>query len=355
MISEAHLETYHITLTTKAPVFVGSGAVIKKSEYCYFPNMQKAYILDRDKFFAFLVDNNLLEKYEEFIFISGSDLVWFLNRCGYNHKHVSEFTLYSADVGDALDESRSIKDIHCFMRNNKGQAYIPGSSLKGVLRTVLLTKMIADKKYPDYFDIKDKRAADRIERYYFNQLNLNFKKKEDMVNDIMRSVSISDSEIIADSDFTLCAKYDISPKGNKKRINVVRECVKPGVEIRFALTIDKSYGKYISVDDIRAAISAFSAYYAKEYMPYFTSSNVLRPEHNTIFLGGGSGYFSKNIVYPLLGHAKAVGEVSGFMKGKFSSHNHENDANQGISPRMLKCTTYRRGEYQFGLCHIDIN
>ena len=45
-------------------------------------------------------------------------------------------------------------------------------------------------KISDYFDIKDKEQ--QIESSVTISIsNLNFKKKEDMVNDIMRSVSIA--------------------------------------------------------------------------------------------------------------------------------------------------------------------
>lgn len=354
MLKQSHLETYQVILTTQSPVFVGSGTCIKKTEYCYYPNMRRAYIIDQNKFFHFLMENQLIDKYEEFVFSGNGDLAGFLRSCGYDHNDVSQFMLYSTDVGDALNETGANKDIHCFMRNQRQQAYIPGSSLKGALRTVLLTKMIAKQPYPNTsFTLWDKKAEKQMQQYYFHRLKLK-ENKRDLLNDIMRTISISDSEPIDNSAFTLCGKQDVAPDGSVKKINVVRECVKPGVEIRFALTIDKSFGKYISVEEIRAAIADYASYYHKEYLRYFPGAQAGTLPPNSIFIGGGSGYFSKNVVYPILGHERAVRAVSDFMRGKFPAVRHEIDLQLGISPRKLKCTSYRRMRYQFGLCQVEI-
>jgi len=356
MIKESHLESYTITLTTQSPVYVGSNVCLKKTEFCYYPKIQKVLFLDRDKFLAFLIEKNLMDKYEQFIFSEKGNLALFMQDLGYGYTEMSRLKLYSVDAGDALDEKRSIKDIHCFMRNQKNQAYIPGSSLKGALRTVLLTKMIADGTYPYAMDINmgRKDGGKIIERNYFNTLTLSEKKKNDILNDIMRTVSISDSKTIDNSDMILCSKLDVAPNGLTRKLNVVRECVKPGVKIGFALTIDKSFGRFISVDEIRSSISAFSNYYNREYLRYFPSAKTAGALSNSIYLGGGSGYFSKNIVYPILGHEEAVVKVSKYMQQQFRNHNHENDIKLGISPGKLKCTSYHNVRYQFGLCRVDI-
>jgi len=354
MTNEAHLESYRVTLTTQSPVFVGSGTSVKKSEYCYFPDKQEACFLDKDKFFAFLVEKNLMEQYEEFIFSASGDLTRFLQSCGYGYDDIRGFMLYSTDAGDALDENKSIKDIHCFMRNQKNQAYIPGSSLKGALRTVLLTKLIADSRYPGTVDMRNKWSAQMAEQHYLNRLNLNPKRKGDILNDIMRTISVSDSEPIDNSNLTLCIKQDVAPDGRMKKINVVRECIRPGVDVHFALTIDKSYGDYISIEDLRTAIAQFADKYFKEYLRFFPGAKAGTVAPGSIFIGGGSGYFSKNIVYPILGHERALPVVADYMKFSFRNHKHEADLKLGISPKKLKCTSYHNARYQFGLCRIEI-
>jgi len=353
MINESHIESYTITLTTLSPVFIGSNILLRKTEYCYYPKIQKALFLDREKFFNFLVEKNLLDEYEKFIFSERGNLARFMQELGYGYDEMSKLMLYSTDAGDALDENRSLKDIHCFLRNKKNEAYIPGSSLKGALRTVILRKMISDEKYPNPIKMRDKRDGKMVEQYYLNSLNLK-KKKSDILNDIMRTISISDSGPIDNSNMTLCKKIDIAPSGAAKKINVVRECIRPGVKINFALTIDKSFGRFLSVGDIRSAVSAYSDYYNREYLSFFPNAKTGLISSNSIILGGGSGYFSKNIVYPILGHDKAVSEIANYMKGRFRIHKHENDLRLGISPRMLKCTSHGNSLCQFGLCRVDI-
>ncbi|HHW46875.1 MAG TPA: type III-A CRISPR-associated RAMP protein Csm5 [Clostridiales bacterium] len=355
MIKDSHLEIYKLTLTTQSPVFVGSGQTIKKTEYCYYPEKKQAIILDDEKFLSFLVKENLIEKYEQFIFSNSGDLAKFLQSCGYGYDDVSNLMLYSTDVGDALDDIHSKKNIHCFIRNHKNQPYIPGSSLKGALRTALLVKMVLNEPYPYPIKVGNKNEqSDIIEKYYLNVLNLKENKKE-ILNDIMRTISISDSEPIDNSNMTLCSKHDIYPNGSQKKIAaVVRECVKPGIKINFILSIDKSFGRYISVDEILDAIAHFPMYYTNEYLRFFSGAKVGSVPPNSIYLGGGVGYFSKNIVYPLLGHSEAVKEVSNFMSRKFKGHKHFRAVKLGISPKRLKCTTFNNTRYQFGICSVEI-
>ena len=72
-----------------------------------------------------------------------------------------------------------------------------------------------------------------------------------------------------------------------------------------------------------------------------------------IVLGGGSGFFAKNLIYPFYApnHAKAVKTVSQSMQQK---HKHEKDIEYGISPHTFKITEFDRFAYPIGLCQVTI-
>ena len=263
-------------------------------------------------------------------------------------------------AADALDENHSLKEIQAFIRRADGRAYIPGSSLKGCLRTVLLTNMLlrdSNKVYPiniKQLDIK-KLDIKKLESKYLHTLQIT-NKQSDMVNSIMRGISISDSEPIDEKNMILASKIDSLPDGFENRINVVRLCIAPETKITFRLTLDQNILSGANIlTKLREAIRAFDAFYIQEYNSYFAIKKEFEDlfRDDFIVLGGGSGFFAKNLIYPLYApnHAKAVETVSQSMQQR---HKHRKDIEYGISPHTFKITEFDRFAYPIGLCQVTI-
>ena len=66
-----------------------------------------------------------------------------------------------------------------------------------------------------------------------------------------------------------------------------------------------------------------------------------RPDDNTVWLGGGAGFVSKTVIYSLFGDdgIKLVPEI--FAKTGVQNHKHNKDKSLGVSPHILKLTSYR--------------
>lgn len=343
-----HLQEYTLTLTTKAPVFVGSGVVYGKMDYIFDAVRKTVSFIDQTQFFQLLIDRDLIDKYESFILNKRpSDTIqYFLkNICKLDAKTINSLIVNRVSAADALDE-----EIQAFIRRADGRAYIPGSSLKGCLRTVLLTNMLlrdSNKVYP--INIK------KLESKYLHTLQIK-KKQPDMVNSVMRGISISDSEPIDEKNMILASKIDSFPDGFKNRINVVRQCVAPETKITFRLTLDQNILSGANIlTELREAIRAFDAFYIREYNSYFAIKKEFEDlfRDDFIVLGGGSGFFAKNLIYPFYApnHAKAVKTVSQSMQQK---HKHEKDIEYGISPHTFKITEFDRFAYPIGLCQVTI-
>lgn len=343
-----HLQEYTLTLTTKAPVFVGSGVVYGKMDYIFDAVRKTVSFIDQTQFFQLLIDRDLIDKYESFILNKRpSDTIqYFLkNICKLDAKTINSLIVNRVSAADALDE-----EIQAFIRRADGRAYIPGSSLKGCLRTVLLTNMLlrdSNKVYP--INIK------KLESKYLHTLQIT-KKQPDMVNSVMRGISISDSEPIDEKNMILASKIDSFPDGFKNRINVVRQCVAPETKITFRLTLDQNILSGANIlTELREAIRAFDAFYIREYNSYFAIKKEFEDlfRDDFIVLGGGSGFFAKNLIYPFYApnHAKAVKTVSQSMQQK---HKHEKDIEYGISPHTFKITEFDRFAYPIGLCQVTI-
>lgn len=353
-----HLQEYTLTLTTKAPVFVGSGFVYGKMDYIFDAARQTVSFINQTQFFQLLIDRDLIDKYESFILNKRptDTIQYFLkNICKLDAKTINSLIVNRVSAADALDENHSLKEIQAFIRRADGRAYIPGSSLKGCLRTVLLTNMLlrdSNKVYP--IDIKQLNIK-KLESKYLHTLQIT-KKRPDMVNSVLRGISISDSEPIDEKNMILASKIDSLPDGFENRINVVRQCVAPETKITFRLTLDQNILSDANIlTELREAIRAFDAFYIQEYNSYFAIKKEFEDlfRDDFIVLGGGSGFFAKNLIYPLYApnHAKAVETVSQSMQQK---HKHEKDIEYGISPHTFKITEFDRFAYPIGLCQVTI-
>lgn len=365
-----HLQEYTITLTTKGPVFIGSGEKYLKHDYIFDEIRKTVSFIDQTKFFQLLIDRNLIDKYESFILGKRSEssvtIHYFLkNICKLDSKTIQSLISHRVSAADALDENHSLKEIQAFIRRADGRAYIPGSSLKGCLRTILLVdKVLCDpnKKNHRIPSLKGKGDNRKLENWS-SQLESNYlhtlhmtDKPNNMVNSIMRGISIADSEPICEDSMILASKIDSFPDGSKNTVPIVRQCIAPETKITFQLTLDQNILSNPNImTELRESIRSFDAFYTQEYNSYFSIKKEFEYlfEDDFILLGGGSGFFGKNLVYPFYApnHEQAVKTVSQMLPTK---HKHGKDIEYGISPRAFKITQFKRFAYPMGLCQVTI-
>lgn len=348
----------------KSPLHIGSGRVCGKKEYLFNPNSNTVQMLDMDAFLSLILRRSLADRYEAFVFSGNSNLYKFLRDNGISEE-IASVCRYRVSAADALDDSHSLKEIHTFVRNGENNVYIPGSSIKGALRTVLLSQMMQREKkgvWPD-----DKRKAQNarqmatLEGEYLNTLSLkerNGASANDAVNSIMRGIQISDSLPVQDEAVILVGKNDANPEGDAKKLPLCRECLRPGTVIRTRLTLDQSvlHGK-ISAESIMQAIAEFHDYYQRTYASRFDL-----PDHaaivggkNCLILGGGSGFFAKTVTYPYLGEKEGLTYTASSMTEQFRKHGHEKDITRhGISPHTMKYGLYKGMLYPYGVCEVKI-
>ena len=355
MRQEAHLQTFDLILKTQSPLFIGSGKRDTKKEYIFDSSKNEVTFLDEGKLFAYLAEHHLADEYEGYILRGTSrDLQDFMrNVCKIPKAELDAMTRVRINAADALDDRHTLKEIHRFVRNGRGEVYVPGSSIKGALRMALLKARILDDA-DSGADIREE-----FDEKYFHTLQLKKDNhgqpdRKNALNSIMQGIRISDSAPIADKNLCLTTKIDEFTDGSYNKINLCRESIKPGVEIRCSLTLDQSVlqGK-LTRESIEQAIGRASAYYQETVLkPYKQASNSLNSR--TILMGGGVGFQSKTIVGEVCAD-RALKVTAGILDRAFPKHEHrERDPEEGVSPRALKQTEFNHASYLYGVCEVHI-
>ena len=343
---ESYLKKYKFVFNTVGPVFIGSGQNLKKKEYIFDENKGRVKIIDVNKMLSFICkDKNLMRDYEK-LMMSGDkkdDLQSFFNDHKISEKDYKNWILRECNVkGNFKGE-----DINTFVRDGRGEAYIPGSSLKGMFRTVILSYLIrhADEEYKNEMrarvaeDFSDEHLdeVDKAMSVKFLHSKLTDSDRKDMVNSIMRGLIISDSKKIADKNMALYKKFDMSVKGEGHSLNLVRECVDFKVKIETTITIDTTIFPY-SKDELFKMFEEFTQYYKEILEDKFKGCPKHSVSNKRFFLGGGAGFISKTDLYALFDEKKAIEITGRILDSKFQNKEHLSDAKvHGISPRILKC------------------
>lgn len=365
-----YLKTYRIKLTTLGPLYIGSGRSVGKKEYIYDRIAKKVYIPDQQKMYGWLIQNGYQAQFMEFMLqekVPKEGFTAWLRQNRIDARVWKEWIAYTLDSSDAVDNDHAKIEIQACMKDAYGMVYVPGSSLKGAIRTALMgsalyrnrgklqleAKKVIDAPFSgrtNYLSREERSLSERVFHTAGRKEN-----RKDMVNDCMAGIRISDSGPLDTDCLILCRKKDELPNGNGKSLNVLRECIRPQTEIVFDLTIDSTLYKG-DAETILRAIFQFGKCYTECFGSKFRSGDVLGK--GMLYLGGGCGYASKTVTYPLFG-GNGVKTVSRIIDATLpykikGQHKHYKDVELGVSPHTIKKTTYKGKKYSFGLCQLEI-
>ena len=370
-----YLQHYTMKLTALAPIHIGSGRMIGKKEYIQHGISAPVMIPDQSRMFHGICLLHKEKAFEDFMLNSSNrgSLDEWLTQQRIDKTRIQKWISYSLDAGDAFIRTNGAestpKGIRCFYKDAYGMPYIPGSSLKGLIRTALLVSEV--KRRPEEYgrslqELEDaaprgeqKRSylasqTKRIETRAFHTLERPKTKTADAVNSVMSGLIVGDSREIRVSQLTLCQKIDYSLGHKEKPLPILREALKPGTEVLFDLTIDTQVLPY-SIEDIMEALDAFQ----KDCYEYFYRRfGRGRDAEGIVWLGGGAGFLSKTILYSLYGDraVKITNQVyrSTMSPQIYRNHHHEDDIGLGIAPHVCKCTRYQGKLYDMGMGRLEV-
>lgn len=369
-MSAHYLKQCLVSIETIGPLFVGSGHMLMKKEWIYDRKRKIGVIPDEHKLFSYLQKNGLLKAYEDFMLRDNSRLYdWAKEKNIYprNIQQVQKYTVDCSGLGQAMTD----KGVALFMKDGYGKPYVPGSSLKGAIRNIILGRMLEEKPYDPDVIVRGSKNHERksrkqflsnevrtIQQKYFHTKNLPDTKPSEMVNDMMSGIRISDSRPLDFDCLTMCIKVDVNVDGGERDMPIIRECIKPATRIEFDMSIDTTQTD-ITAEYIREAINAFLRNYNNEFLSKFRTETLY--DEDVIYLGGGVGYHSKTVTSQIVSGRKDSAEVvSNIIDNTLNNkakneHKHSRDSSLGVSPHIAKCTEYDGGIYQMGACRITIS
>jgi CRISPR type III-A-associated RAMP protein Csm5 len=135
---------FRVRLETLSPIHVGSGERLSGLDYAVLGDV--VYVVDSDRLFNAFMERGLLERYLRFVSAGGGRkmLSDFLKNVGlFNEGFLRSVSAYTMRCSRGLGFAGG--EVKAFVRGPDGSLYLPGSSLKGSLRTaVILSYLLAD-------------------------------------------------------------------------------------------------------------------------------------------------------------------------------------------------------------------
>ncbi len=367
------LKHYSMKIHTLSPVNIGSGDSIGKKEYIYLPWKQKVIVPDIARMYSDMQKKGVAGKYQQYLL--GNDPrdfgVW-LKAQGFQSGDYQRWKRYELTAGDAFEtgpNQKKQKNIACFIKDAYGMPYIPGSSIKGMIRTALLAWEIKNNRplySQDAETIRQNAEIRKKRKQYLSQETAAMEVKafhkrthpgtrlKDMVNSSLAGLIISDSREIPLERLTLCQKVDYMLDGRERKLPILRESLVPETDIYFEITIDEKMCAYM-MEDILQALDEFQK---MSYRYFYSRFQRGSQAPGTVWLGGGVGFLSKTVLYPLLEEkayetAKKIFSVT-LNREVFYKHKHEKDSALRLSPHVCKCTRYQGQLYDMGMGRIEV-
>lgn len=354
-------KAYQIELTLLGPIFIGSGEKLNSKEYIFKSKGNKVYILDIKSMFKDIIKMGLGNKLENYLIDKGDkrDLLKWLESNKIKENVWKKWVKYETSAGNTFSDTKTKNNIELCIKNPYGKPYIPGTSLKGAIKNIIISDILKnDRKLRSEIQKKIEDTKSRGRKYLSYEEGKFIEKIDEEIN--IDDIIIRDSEPLDNESLVIAKKRDLKvgkDTNRKKGLNVVRECIKPGTKIRFEVIIGDEF-RY-SIKEIEDMMKRWFRHYSDVFISKFRyKSRGKVNEDSIIYLGGGSGFITKTLIYSIFDGKEAVRQTMNVIKNTsyfaYDKHKHSYDEERyGISPYMLKLTEINNEDFEFGMCKLS--
>ncbi|MHA1439957.1 MAG: type III-A CRISPR-associated RAMP protein Csm5 [Promethearchaeota archaeon] len=357
-------KNYNLSMEIITPVHIGSGENYAFFDYYYSKKDNRIYFINIEKFFG---DNKIALRIPQIIKKKQNNQIKsFESVCKdlgvkpEDYINSNDYLEYKSII-DKFKKTSTYPEIKKMIRTNN-KPYIPGSSLKGAIRTLYILysinlnenyyfkkiEVLIRKEIKKYNSLRSKGKG---RRYRFNlKTAFSFLNKEIFGNnpyeDIFKYLIISDSKPITENDLEI---NEILTIGTKKKMPIFIECISPKVKLEFKCKI-KNLNKKLNPKffyNLNIISKNIIDFYNKKYDRNLFESipELFIEEDNTLYLclGWGTGWYFKTIGRYLL----EMNDFENFRKITRIQRPFRN----GIFPKTYKLSEF----YQKPLGWVKIN
>lgn len=355
-----HLKRLKVKLRVLSPTHIGCGEKLRKKEMVFdhasggvlmipsLPEMLNGMLSSGNP--------NIMAQYEAFMRNPNeTDLERFLTEHNMPLHPVPSWIKRTVKVSDFQNQ---INEMSAFVHHTDGQAYIPGSSIKGALRTALLASLMRAGKCRNYQHEREGKEYENILR----TLGADERNPNNAVNDLLRGLEVSDSAPLRPDDMVVCRREDIGLHTNETaagRIPTFLECLRPRAETHFYITLDQSILREASfMEKMKTALIDWDEFCYERYDRHFESERIdwaeyVAKEGVPLRLGGATGFQTHSLVYCLYpGHPdQGVRVADALLSWKYGNSTYKH-AGQAAAPYRKKATHIGKELYPLGHCEL---
>ena len=250
-------EVYTVNVEVQTPVHVGSGETVNALSYLRVKDM--LYVIDDNRWQRWLEAQNVTSRFLQWMDsvaqVMGTpqqrqmSLTRFLTDTLRRQdveavaKQVAAYPLRMEECG----EPDAVRGLKAHLRDARRCAYLPGSSLKGAIRTALVEDLLLEHDHLERYlqqplqqrlrtAAGDRRRLRREVREVWQQMEQALLRggKQKANFDLLRFVMVSDSEPFAHEQVSLRL---VRSEGTGRPTQTWLEMVRPGASTRFTLTL----------------------------------------------------------------------------------------------------------------------
>lgn len=390
-IMSNRIDHAQLSLTIVSPTNIGGPEKLTTKDYMYNYDAGEVFLLNNYEWFRFLARHNKLAEFEiymqnEMVRPNGRTMYdWAKNTIGASQltKDVLGPAIGSIMKSSIYNEGRknSLNDITPQIRGANGEVYIPGSSIKGVIDSAIISHMLRNNKafrsnvqreLRKVLDVYKRKNARSLFKDIFKMINQAIikhihvltnnegKPLKGILASTFRGISVSDAMPMSAIQTEVLKKEDscVDEDGTHE-ISVHRECILPNQKFFFTLTLDTAITKGIGITSVNQVLDILQEDFDATHKLLAFKFKKVSPsvfkalESANAYIGSNNGFVQKTIIMAAftdneetgIDIIRAILDVN-FQKAKHASKDHF------MTPRAIKLVKWNGHYYEMGGIHI---
>ena len=385
-----------LSLTIVSPTNIGGPEKLTTKDYMYNYDAGEVYLLNNYEWFRFLARHNKLAEFETYM---QNEMVRPNGRTMYDWaKSTIGASQITKDVlGPAIDSimksaiynegrKNSLNDITPQIRGANGEVYIPGSSIKGVIDSAIISHMLRknetfrdnvqrelEKVLYAYNEFRYKKGyCKKLLRDIFNSVDkiildhIHVLTKSDgkqfrgILASAFRGISVSDAMPMGAIQTEILKKEDSClDEDGTHTISVHRECVLPNQKFSFTVTLDTAMTKEIGITSVNQVLAILQEDFDATHKLLASKFKKVSPsifkalEPANAYIGSNTGFVQKTIIMSAFTDDEKTGIdiIRAILDVNFPKAKHD-IKDKVMAPRALNLVKWNGHYYEMGGIYI---